>query len=164
MKSDEFRCKQCGGVFDEERTEEKALAEYWKIFGKLPDELKKDKAELCNDCYAKLMNKAQAMRNIVKEKEALTRDGTLCIASDRNSTVIIRVIYYLSRKNFFPANFEKVDTQNMGTKLIMTNNGAGSAVTIMDTRHRDFDFSEMDKCSFSRGKSGARLAGFEPAA
>ena len=57
MKSDEFRCAHCGGVFEEEWTEERALAEYWKIFGKLPDELKKAKAELCDACYKKLMIK-----------------------------------------------------------------------------------------------------------
>ena len=57
LKSDEFRCKECGGVFEREWTEEKALDEYRKIFGKLPDALYKDKAELCNDCYKKLMIK-----------------------------------------------------------------------------------------------------------
>ena len=57
MKSDEFRCAQCGGVFEEEWSEERALAEYWKIFGKLPDALYKAKAELCDACYRKLMIK-----------------------------------------------------------------------------------------------------------
>ena len=57
MESNEFRCKQCRGVFEKKWTEENALAEYRKIFGKLPDELKKDKAELCDDCYRKLMIK-----------------------------------------------------------------------------------------------------------
>ena len=57
MESNEFRCKQCGGVFEEEWTEERALAEYRKIFGKLPDALKKDKVKLCDDCYKKLMIK-----------------------------------------------------------------------------------------------------------
>jgi len=57
LKPGEFKCKHCGGVFEEEWTEEKALAEYWKIFGKLPDALKKDKAALCDDCYRKLMIK-----------------------------------------------------------------------------------------------------------
>jgi len=57
MKSDKFKCKHCGGVFEKVWTEERALAEYWKIFGKLPDELIKDKAELCDDCYKKLMIK-----------------------------------------------------------------------------------------------------------
>ena len=59
LKPNEFRCEECGGVFEfeEEWTEERALAEYWKIFGKLPDALKRDKAELCDDCYRKLMIK-----------------------------------------------------------------------------------------------------------
>lgn len=57
MKPDEFRCKHCGGVFEKKWTEENALAEYRKIFGKLPDAIKKDKAELCDDCYRKLMIK-----------------------------------------------------------------------------------------------------------
>ena len=57
LKPGEFRCKQCRGVFEKVWTEERALAEYWKIFGKLPDELKKAKAELCNACYKKLMIK-----------------------------------------------------------------------------------------------------------
>ncbi len=57
LKSNWFKCKECGGVFEEEWTEEKALDEYRKIFGKLPDELKRDKAELCDACYKKLMIK-----------------------------------------------------------------------------------------------------------
>jgi len=57
LKSDEFKCKECGGVFEEKWTEQKALAEYRKIFGKLPDALYKDKTELCDDCYKKLMIK-----------------------------------------------------------------------------------------------------------
>ena len=57
LKPGEFRCKQCGGVFEEEWTEEIALDEYRKIFGKLPDELKRDKAQLCDACYKKLMIK-----------------------------------------------------------------------------------------------------------
>lgn len=59
LKSDEFRCEECGGVFEfeEEWTEERALAEFRKIFKKLPDELKKDKAALCDNCYKKLMIK-----------------------------------------------------------------------------------------------------------
>ncbi len=57
MKPDEFRCKQCRGVFEKEWTEEKALDEYRKIFGKLPYALYDDKAELCDDCYRKLMIK-----------------------------------------------------------------------------------------------------------
>jgi len=57
LTSNEFRCKHCGGVFEEEWTAEKALAEYRKIFGKLPDAIKKDKEALCDDCYKKLMIK-----------------------------------------------------------------------------------------------------------
>jgi len=57
LKPGEFRCKNCRGVFKEKWTEEKALDEYRKIFGKLPDELKRDKAELCDACYKKLMIK-----------------------------------------------------------------------------------------------------------
>jgi len=57
LKPGEFKCKKCGGVFEEKWTEEKALDEYRKIFGKLPDALKKDKSELCDDCYRKLMIK-----------------------------------------------------------------------------------------------------------
>ena len=57
LKPDEFKCKHCGGVFEEKWTEEKALDELRKIFGKLPDALKKDRAELCDDCYRKLMIK-----------------------------------------------------------------------------------------------------------
>ena len=57
MKPDEFRCKQCGGVFEKEWTEEKALAEYRKMFGGLPNAIKKDKEPLCDDCYKKLMVK-----------------------------------------------------------------------------------------------------------
>ena len=57
MKSDKFKCKQCGGEFEEKWTEERALAEYRKIFKKLPGELKEDKAALCDNCYKKLMIK-----------------------------------------------------------------------------------------------------------
>ncbi len=57
LKPGEFRCEQCGGVFEEEWTEELALAEYRKIFGKLPDAIKDDKASLCDCCYRKLMIK-----------------------------------------------------------------------------------------------------------
>jgi len=57
LKPGEFRCKQCGGVFEEKWTEEKALDEYRKIFGKLPPAIKKDKEALCDDCYRKLMIK-----------------------------------------------------------------------------------------------------------
>ena len=57
LKPGEFRCAQCGGVFEKLWTEERALAEYWKIFGKLPDALKKAKAELCDACYRKFMIK-----------------------------------------------------------------------------------------------------------
>jgi len=57
LKSDKFKCSECGGVFEEEWTEERALAEYRKMFKKLPDELKEDKAALCDNCYKKLMIK-----------------------------------------------------------------------------------------------------------
>jgi len=59
LKSNEFRCRQCGGVFEFEKewTEERALAEYRKIFKKLPDEPKEDKAAICDNCYKKLMIK-----------------------------------------------------------------------------------------------------------
>jgi len=57
LKSYEFRCKNCGGVFEREWTEERALAEYRKMFGGLPDALYKDKEVLCDDCYKKLMIK-----------------------------------------------------------------------------------------------------------
>jgi hypothetical protein len=57
LKSYEFTCKLCKGVFEREWTEEKALAEYRKMFGGLPDALKKDKDVLCDDCYKKLMIK-----------------------------------------------------------------------------------------------------------
>jgi len=57
MKPDEFRCKQCGGIFEEEWTEEQALAEYRKIFGRLPNALKEDKEALCDGCYRKTMVK-----------------------------------------------------------------------------------------------------------
>ena len=57
LKPGEFRCAQCGGVFEEEWTEERALVEYRKIFGKLPDAIKDDKAALCDDCYRKIMLK-----------------------------------------------------------------------------------------------------------
>jgi len=57
LKSYEFRCEHCGCVFEKEWTEESALAEYRKMFAKLPDALKEDKAVLCDDCYKKLMIK-----------------------------------------------------------------------------------------------------------
>jgi len=57
LKPNWFKCKECGGVFEEEWTEEKALAEYRKIFGKLSDAIKEDKEALCDDCYRKLMMK-----------------------------------------------------------------------------------------------------------
>jgi len=57
LKPGEFRCKKCGGVFEEKWTEEIALDEYRKIFGKLPAALYRDKSELCDDCYKKIMLK-----------------------------------------------------------------------------------------------------------
>ena len=57
LKSYEFRCKCCGGVFEEDMTEERALEEYRKMFGKLPDALREDKQLLCDDCYKKLVLK-----------------------------------------------------------------------------------------------------------
>lgn len=57
LKPGEFRCAHCGGVFEKEWTEERALLEYRKIFGKLPDAIKDDKASLCDDCYRKTMLK-----------------------------------------------------------------------------------------------------------
>jgi len=57
LKSNEFRCKNCGGVFEEEWTELKALAEYRKIFGKLPKALLEDKEPLCDGCYLKILKK-----------------------------------------------------------------------------------------------------------
>jgi len=57
LKSYEFRCKNCGGVFGKEWTEEKALAEYRKMFATLPNALKEDKAVLCDDCHKKRMVK-----------------------------------------------------------------------------------------------------------
>lgn len=57
LKSNEFRCEACGGVFEEGGTEEKALAEYRKAFGALPDELIERKAKVCDDCYRKIIAK-----------------------------------------------------------------------------------------------------------
>jgi len=57
LKSDEFRCKQCGGVFEKKWTEENALAEYRKIFGRLPKAIKEDKEPLCDGCYRKILLK-----------------------------------------------------------------------------------------------------------
>ena len=44
-------------MFEEVWTEEKALDEYRKIFGKLLDALFKDRAELCDKCYKTLIVK-----------------------------------------------------------------------------------------------------------
>ena len=55
MKSNEFRCEQCGGIFEEEWPEEKTLAEYEENFGNLPNEIKEDKVAVCDDCYKKIM-------------------------------------------------------------------------------------------------------------
>ena len=60
-------------------------------------------------------------------------------------------------------SLEKSGHTKYGAKLIMANNASISLVTKVDTRRRDFAFSEMNKCLFSWGKRGARLAGFEPA-
>lgn len=57
LKPGEFRCECCGGMFEKEWTEEQALDEYRKIFGKLPKALYERKASLCDDCYRKVMIK-----------------------------------------------------------------------------------------------------------
>lgn len=57
MKPYEFRCEHCGGVFEEEWGDVRALAEYEKNFGRLPNALKEDKSALCDRCYRKLMIK-----------------------------------------------------------------------------------------------------------
>gem|GEM_PF-3454389 len=107
------------------------------------------------------------MTNIVKKKEALTRDKTLCIASYRDSVIIIMMIYYLSRKNSTRCrifrSLEKSGHTKYGATLIMTDNGAYFVVTKAVTRPRDLQNNKTDKRLLSRGKRGLRLAGFEPA-
>ena len=53
MEANEFKCDQCGGVFSYEWTEEEALKEKedngWK------DIDMDDTAEVCDDCYNKIM-------------------------------------------------------------------------------------------------------------
>ena len=58
LKFYEFKCKHCGEIFEKEWTEEKALAEYRKIFASLPDALREDKEMLCDDCYKIAMIKS----------------------------------------------------------------------------------------------------------
>ena len=57
LKSNWFKCKECGGVFEEEWSEERALAEYRKMFGKLPKAILEDKEPLCDGCYQKILMK-----------------------------------------------------------------------------------------------------------
>lgn len=43
-----YTCERCGGIFDEEWTDEEALAESTAMFGPLP---KADLAVVCDDCW-----------------------------------------------------------------------------------------------------------------
>lgn len=55
LKPNEFRCFECGGVFDKGWTDEEAIEEEKRNFGANADP---DGAELlCEECYLKFMAK-----------------------------------------------------------------------------------------------------------
>jgi hypothetical protein len=62
MKTNEYKCYQCGNIFQSEQTEEEALKELDEQFGEgfLPE----DCEVICDDCYNKI---SQHNKNRIKE-------------------------------------------------------------------------------------------------
>lgn len=53
MKSNEYKCAQCGNVYETGQTEEEAITEMKANFGEHAK--KEDMAVICDDCYNDLM-------------------------------------------------------------------------------------------------------------
>lgn len=54
MKDNEFQCVMCKGVFTKGWSEEEALAEAERTFGKPVSEWKQGAQVVCDDCYNKI--------------------------------------------------------------------------------------------------------------
>ena len=48
-----YKCKMCGGEFEDDWTDEEAKIEFVKNFGKVPDP--KKMINICQDCYDFIM-------------------------------------------------------------------------------------------------------------
>lgn len=63
-----YTCACCGGSFETDWTEEEAVEEATKIFGKPPSEWKVPAVKICDDCFKAIdPNKNLALVNIVKK-------------------------------------------------------------------------------------------------
>lgn len=54
LKPNEFRCCECGGIFEKGWTEEEAIEEQRIVFNEEP---KDDDVVMCDDCYQKFAAK-----------------------------------------------------------------------------------------------------------
>lgn len=54
MNPNEFKCDECGGVFEKGWSDEEAYAEQENNFGDMPNE---QMAIVCDDCFKEIMGK-----------------------------------------------------------------------------------------------------------